>query len=107
MSRGAQELDGWIFDYEEASRALEIIGGQPHRKHAQVGSCLDRLLARLADVEVEYVAATVLADKVPMIRALAEWGLEVVAYLPAWTCGSRPESRVPRACVAFAIRTLT
>jgi RimJ/RimL family protein N-acetyltransferase len=79
---GAQDFDGWIFDYTKAGNTLEIVGGQSWTKPAQVGDCLDRLLARVAGVE--HVAATVLADKVPMIRALAASGFEITAYLPAW-----------------------
>jgi GNAT superfamily N-acetyltransferase len=80
--RDANEFDGWIFEYQTESRALEIIGGQLRLKAAAVRRSLDRLLARLGDVA--HISVTVPADKVTLIRALIEYRFELAAYLPAW-----------------------
>lgn len=82
MSQAGLEVDGWVFDYSPASRAIEIIGSNSSRNPAQSCTRLNQLLTRLGNVE--HVTATVLADKGRMIRALTAFGFQLVAYLPAW-----------------------
>jgi hypothetical protein len=85
VSQNQMILGTWTLDYASAnpSGALEVIGRQddgatPH----QIGEELDQILSTMP--EVQHVTATVLADKLEIIRELAVFGFEISAYLPAW-----------------------
>lgn len=85
ISQKQMSLGAWILDYAPASPsgALEVIelqddGATP----CQIAEDLNQILSAMP--EVQHVTATILADKVEMIRALAGFGFEISAYLPAW-----------------------
>jgi hypothetical protein len=82
VSARTRELGAWIIEYAEESGALEIVGRRSPIKPVQIPGDLESLLAHLPDVQ--HVTATVLADKTRIIRAFAEYGFELTAYLPAW-----------------------
>jgi len=85
ISQKQMSLGAWILDYAPAnpSGALEVIGLQDDGAiPCQIAQELDQILSAMP--EVQHVTATILADKVEMIRALAGFGFEISAYLPAW-----------------------
>jgi molybdopterin/thiamine biosynthesis adenylyltransferase/GNAT superfamily N-acetyltransferase len=64
-------------------RGLEILAHRGGRiGPGQIGDELDELLRRFP--EVRHVTASVLADKVDLLRDLRDYGFEIAAYLPAW-----------------------
>jgi GNAT superfamily N-acetyltransferase len=84
-SRNRVAVGAWVFDYAggDPSGALDVIGRrQDGATPRDMSRELDKALSGLA--EVRHVTATLLADKVAVIRALIESGFELCAYLPAW-----------------------
>jgi GNAT superfamily N-acetyltransferase len=85
VSRNRMAAGAWVFDYAagDPSGALDIIGRrEDDSTPIEMSRELDESLSGLP--EVQHVTATVLADKVAVIQALAERGFELSAYLPAW-----------------------
>jgi GNAT superfamily N-acetyltransferase len=85
ISQKQMSLGAWILDYAPAnpSGALEVIGLQDDgATPCQIAQELNQILCTMP--EVQHVTATILADKVEIIRALAWFGFEISAYLPAW-----------------------
>lgn len=85
ISQKQMSLGPWILDYAPANRsgALEVIGLQDDgATPGQIAQELNQILSAMP--EVQHVTATILADKVEIIRALAGFGFEISAYLPAW-----------------------
>jgi hypothetical protein len=75
----------WTFDYAagDPSGALEVIGReQDGLRPGGISQELDEVLAGFQNVQ--HVTATVLADKIEVIRAFADRGFAMSAYLPAW-----------------------
>jgi GNAT superfamily N-acetyltransferase len=81
-SASAWQTGNWVVEYEEASGALSLLDCRSFADPARIGNGLDDLLARWPSAQL--ITATVLADKVPLIRALLGCGFELAAYLPAW-----------------------
>ena len=78
-------MGAWIVDFAPGnpSGALEVIGLRAEgATPCQIAQELNQILSAMPDVQ--HVTATILADKVEMICALAGLGFEISAYLPAW-----------------------
>lgn len=103
-SQNRMRSGGWLFDdcTGDPSASLEVIGRQ--RRPAtgdEICKELDECLSGFP--EVQHLTATVLADKLGVIRALAERGFEISAYLPAWYS----ENRCRYDCVQLVRRQYT
>ena len=89
-SRNQMLSGAWLFDYctGDPSASLDVIGRQAGPPTGdEICRELDECLFRFP--EVQHVTATVLADKLGVIRTLAERGFEISAYLPAWYSENR------------------
>ena len=84
-SAGSLKIGDFTVAYDPASthRSMEVLAyGSPATDPREIGSELDDLFQKYPDTR--HVTATVLADKVDLIRALREYGFDIVAYRPAW-----------------------
>ncbi len=90
ISQKRVSLGAWILDYapQNPSGSLEVIGLQDYgATPCRIAQELNHAISTIR--EVQHVTATILADKVEVIRALTRIGFEISAYLPAWyKCGS-------------------
>jgi GNAT superfamily N-acetyltransferase len=104
VSRNPVASGAWLLDYapEDPSGAVEVIGREDdYATPSEMIGELDEIFSRWP--EVRHVTATVLADKVGVIRALAGRGFEISAYLPAWYSAER----LRYDCVQLARRQYT
>ena len=95
------EVGDFLVAYEpdSAHRAMEILAhGTPATDPLDVCGELDALFRKFPDIR--HVTATVLADKIDLLRALRDYGFEVVAYRPAWY----PDGECRYDCVEIAKR---
>jgi GNAT superfamily N-acetyltransferase len=81
-SSGARQTGNWVVEYEEASGVLSLIDYQSFVDPARIGTGLNELLVHWHFIQ--FITATILADKVSVIQTFLGSGFELVAYLPAW-----------------------
>jgi molybdopterin/thiamine biosynthesis adenylyltransferase/nitroreductase/GNAT superfamily N-acetyltransferase len=87
------------YDPVSAHRSMDVLAyGSPPTDPREISRELDDLFQKYSDAR--HVTATVLADKVELIRVLREYGFDVVAYRPAWY----PHGEARFDCVELAKR---